>query len=111
MGRHAVSPGSDETIGSSGLGFPGRTALAAAALITVAGAGALIGPQEALAKLPWASGATNCDTRSVDIVVAPEIQSLVDGIVSSVRGDELPDGTCVAAVSYTHLTLPTICSV
>jgi Ca-activated chloride channel homolog len=87
MGRHATAD-EDDLIGSSGLGLTGRLALVAAAVVTVVGAGVLLGPREALARLPWASD-DSCTTVNVDMVVSPELQSVVSQIVEPVRGKKL----------------------
>jgi Mg-chelatase subunit ChlD len=72
-------------------------ALLAAALVTVVGAGVLLGPREALAKLPWALGAP-CTPETVDIVVAPELVSVVNQILQPVAGKKLAADHCLATV-------------
>lgn len=103
MGKHNVAPRASgprarvpASVGSTGLGLPGRIALVAAAVITVIGAGVLLGPREALANLPWAR-ATPCSAETVDVVVAPELVSTVSQILLPVRGQEVDaDHHCVA---------------
>jgi extracellular solute-binding protein len=94
MGKHAASDDEDLVV-TSGLGLPGRLALAAAGVVTVVGAGVLIGPGQALATLPWTSGGGgSCLNQSVDIVVSPDIVSLVQQIVAPVNHSEVADNVC-----------------
>jgi hypothetical protein len=93
VGKHAVSDDEDPVV-ASGVGLPGRVALAAAGVVTVVGAGVLIGPGQALGTLPWASGGGSCVSQSVDVVVAPDIVSLVQQIVAPVNRTEVDGGAC-----------------
>jgi Ca-activated chloride channel family protein len=75
-------------------GLPGRVALSAAAVIVVIGAGVLVAPQ-AFAKLPWALRTHCAAPQTLEVVVAPELESLVDQILSPQDAGATGD-TCVA---------------
>ncbi|MFI7589073.1 VWA domain-containing protein [Spongisporangium articulatum] len=82
--------------GRRGMGLPAKLALVVVLLVTVLGAGVLLGPAEALGKLPWA-GAAPCTAETVDVVVAPELVSTVTQILKPVDGDIVDDQRhCVA---------------
>jgi Ca-activated chloride channel family protein len=94
MGRHTSGDGRLR-LGSRGLGTPARAGLAAVGVVVVIGAGVLVGPQEALARLPWATEPP-CPSESVDVLVEPELQSVVTEILRPVDGAKLPGELCAA---------------
>jgi Ca-activated chloride channel homolog len=97
MGKHAVPVGDDEPVlASSGSSLTGRLALVSAAVVTIVGAAVLVGPREAIDRLPWVSASSSCTGENVNIVVDPDLQTVVDRIVDPVRGNDLPGGGCVA---------------
>jgi Ca-activated chloride channel family protein len=94
MGRH-TSLDNRMRLGSRGLGTPARLALVAAGVVVVIGGAVLIGPRDALARLPWAEQPP-CPGTPVDVLVEPELQSVVSEILRPVDGADLPGGRCTA---------------
>jgi hypothetical protein len=65
----------------------------AAAVVVVIGAGVLVAPPDALARLPWAAKKP-CATESVDMLVEPEMRQAIVDIVQPLQGEKLPGGHC-----------------
>jgi Ca-activated chloride channel family protein len=94
MGRHTSAGEAPlEQVGSQGLGTPARLGLVAAAVVVVIGAGVLVAPPEALARLPWAAKAP-CTTENVDMLVEPEMRQAIVEIVQPLQNQKLPGGHC-----------------
>ncbi len=94
MGKHAADT-DDHVVVSHGLGLPGRLALTAAGVVTVIGAGVLVGPGQALSNLPWAKQ-TACTQQTVNIVVSPEIKTLVQQILAPIGTEKLAGNVCAS---------------
>jgi Ca-activated chloride channel family protein len=94
MARHAVY-GDDRPLHHPGIGPAGRIGLSAALLVTVLGAVFLIAPKQALAQLPWSTAGAQCSPEPVDIVVSPELISVVTEILSPLDGQVLADHRCL----------------
>jgi hypothetical protein len=84
----------DRRIRRHGLRLPGWIALLTAALITVITAGVLIIPRQTLAKLPGAA-ALACHPETVDIVVSPELLSVVKQILRPLHDQSLNNNVCL----------------
>src|SRR5688500_5847619 len=94
MGRHTSAGEAPlEQVGSQGLGTPARLGLVAAAVVVVIGAGVLVAPPEALARLPWAAKEP-CTTENVDMLVEPEMRQAIVEIVQPLQNEKLPGGHC-----------------
>jgi Ca-activated chloride channel family protein len=94
MGRHTSAGEAPlEQVGSQGLGTPARLGLVAAAVVVVIGAGVLVAPPEALARLPWAAKEP-CTTENVDMLVEPEMRQAIVEIVQPLQNERLPGGHC-----------------
>jgi Ca-activated chloride channel family protein len=76
------------------LGLQSWIALLAASLVTIVGAGFLLVPQQSLAKLPGPFGQA-CESEPVDIVVSPELLSVVTRLVRPLQGQTLADNHCL----------------
>jgi Ca-activated chloride channel family protein len=109
MPRHMVLDESGRPAGGRRLPLSGRIALGTAALVTVVGAGILLVPRGTLAKLPGAS-AMNCPTRTVDVVVSPELLGVVTQILRPLKGDEVAGGTCLNPVVRSQEPQETVAS-
>jgi Bacterial extracellular solute-binding protein/von Willebrand factor type A domain len=90
MARHAAH----NARRSTGLRVSGRLVVLVAVLVTAIGLGALFVPRQALAQLPFAE-VTPCTPETVDVVVNPELQSLVSQILASLRDRQLGDNHCL----------------
>jgi hypothetical protein len=94
MGRHTSAGEAPlEQVGSQGLGTPARLGLVAAAVVVVIGAGVLVAPPDALARLPWAAKKP-CTTENVDMLVEPEMRQAMVEIVQPLQNEKLPGGHC-----------------
>jgi hypothetical protein len=91
MGRHAADP--EGVPVAPGASLLTRLALTAAGVIVVIGAGVLVAP-EAFAKLPWTGRAKCGEQQTVEIIVAPELESLVNQILAP-RDAEVTGKPCV----------------
>jgi Ca-activated chloride channel family protein len=94
MPRHMTADHHDRSAGGRSLGLPSWIALLAAAVVTIVGAGYLIIPERTLQNLPG-SLAMGCDREPVDIVVSPELVSVVTQILRPLDDTTLDDGRCV----------------
>ena len=94
MGRHeSAGEAPLQEVGSQGLGTPARLGLVAAAVVVVIGAGVLVAPSDALARLPWAAEPP-CPTEDVDMLVEPELRDAMVEIVRPLQGEKLPGEHC-----------------
>jgi Ca-activated chloride channel homolog len=94
MPRHMALGHADRSVNGHRLRRPGWIGLLVAALIIVVGASILIIPRQTLAKLPGAS-AMGCDPEPIDIVVSPELRTVVTDILRPLKGRTVSDGRCV----------------
>jgi Ca-activated chloride channel homolog len=95
MGRHAVLDEQDTPVGTYRLSNLGRLGVVAAAVVTLIGIGVLLGAPDRLpAGLPWAAGA-KCAPRTVDLVVSPELVSVVTTILKPLNGRDIGGNRCL----------------
>lgn len=95
MPRHMALDDADRPLGGTRLRLAGWITLLAAVLITVVGASILIVPRSTLAQLPGVS-AIDCDREPVEIVVSPELLTVVTQILRPLDGHELDGGRCLS---------------
>lgn len=95
MGRH-TSVNERLKLGSRGLRLSARLALVAALVVAVIGAAVLVGPRDALGKLPWAAEPP-CPEEKVELLVEPELRSAVTDILAPLQNSELPGERCMVA--------------
>src|SRR5215470_2263020 len=102
MGRHVARRGTGtvwpvEPAPTQPRRHPLRMALASLAVIGVGAAAisaVLVGPRNALARLPWVDPA-RCPSTTVFLAVSPGVSDVVTQILQPVEGHKLPGGTCL----------------
>jgi len=84
----------DRRVGGQWRRRPALIALVVAALVTAIGVGVLIVPRQTLAKLPGAA-AIGCDPQPIDVVVTPELLSVVGQILRPMKGRSVSGDHCL----------------
>jgi ABC-type Fe3+ transport system substrate-binding protein len=95
-GRHAVLDKDDQPVGTYRMGILGRLGLVSAAVVSLLGVGVLLGGNGLPQNLPFAMGPA-CTHQSVDVVVSPELVSVVDQILAPIQGDDIGGNHCLRA--------------